>query len=414
MMNTYDIIYVGAGTANMFSLLHLIRLGKHEGKHILVLDKGQDIETRTSVTTGYFGAGVISDCKIILSPETGGEILNHIDKKEVSKLEESLLTLIDSFTSLKNYTILKPEIPEGTQFGNFNYVSNRVLHMGTDYGKKFALATREFLRKFDNIHFKFNEEVKDLEQTDTDCYCLYTSKGCYFSEKIIYATGKSGVNLTFKMMEKLNIEKKKKKAQVGVRVEVPAEITKHWTDIFYDFKFSMDLKEGSARSFCVSPYGQVIKEDFFGLRTYNGGSNKVEKTEFTNFGIIVTPNDINGFSPLEYQKTLAKKANELEESDTIVNWQTWLMDKDIYNIFYYAGVYKILTTWMIEFELICPGFLKSVKIHVPEIKYLTDGFDLTNKLNLINHPNFYCIGDSSYGRGIYQAAIGGILVAENI
>ena len=88
--------------------------------------------------------------------------------------------------------------------------------------------------------------------------------------------------------------------------------------------------------------------------------------------------------------------------------------KQIYNAFYYAGVYNMITLWMEEFDKICPDFLKEVTINMPEIKFSANYVDINENLELKQYPNFFMLGDCSYARGIYQSALGGIHVANII
>ena len=82
-----DILIVGAGPAGIFCALGL--LGRGDGRHITIVEKGLPIEHRSCpkaktgvcvhcnpcrITTGFSGAGAFSDGKLSLSHEVGGDL----------------------------------------------------------------------------------------------------------------------------------------------------------------------------------------------------------------------------------------------------------------------------------------------------------------------------------------------------
>ena len=318
MSNSYNIVFIGAGSSNIFSLLHLIKTRPEviKEKKILIIDKGNDPYNRTAqeVTCGWIGAGAWCDCKLVLSTASGGELLDFLDPSiDIDNLENSLLDILKDNLETQ-YSILTPSTPAFFNTGNFKVLQNRVLHVGTDYGRLFATKVYNKLSKQENIQIKLLETVIDIKNLDSGWYKIITDKTCYFTEKVIYATGRAGAQTTNNIIKSLGINTIKKQPQVGIRVEVPYELTKQITDIYYDFKFYLQTPKGLVRSFCVSPQGEVVQEDFFDYKTFNGGSCKDFKTNYTNFGVLCSPNDINGFGPLEYQKLLAEKCTNLESN----------------------------------------------------------------------------------------------------
>ncbi len=84
---TTDVVIVGAGPAGIFCALGL--LGKGDGRHITMVEKGLPVERRRCpkgrtgycmacepcrITTGFSGAGAFSDGKLSLSHEVGGDL----------------------------------------------------------------------------------------------------------------------------------------------------------------------------------------------------------------------------------------------------------------------------------------------------------------------------------------------------
>ena len=67
---------------------------------------------------------------------------------------------------------------------------------------------------------------------------------------------------------------KKNRVDIGVRVELPAEVFKHITDDVYESKivYKTDKYNDMVRTFCMNPYGEVVAENTNGIVTVNGHS----------------------------------------------------------------------------------------------------------------------------------------------
>ena len=103
---------------------------------------------------------------------------------------------------------------------------------------------------------------------------------------------------------------------IGVRVELPAEIFKHITDVVYESKFvyQTDKYNDLVRTFCMNPYGEVVAENTNGIVTVNGHSyaDPSLRTENTNFALLVTNNFTEPFEDSnEYGESIARLSNML-------------------------------------------------------------------------------------------------------
>ena len=61
---------------------------------------------------------------------------------------------------------------------------------------------------------------------------------------------------------------------IGVRVELPATVFEHITDVVYESKLIYRTKQygDQVRTFCMNPYGHVVAENVEGINTVNGHS----------------------------------------------------------------------------------------------------------------------------------------------
>ena len=98
-MNEYDVIIIGAGPSGIFCAYELME--KRPGMKVLVVEKGRSIEQRQcpkrktkvcvgcqpcSITTGFAGAGALSDGKLALSPDVGGTLPDILGYEKAEEL----------------------------------------------------------------------------------------------------------------------------------------------------------------------------------------------------------------------------------------------------------------------------------------------------------------------------------------
>mgnify|MGYP007019932285 CR=1 FL=1 len=97
---------------------------------------------------------------------------------------------------------------------------------------------------------------------------------------------------------------------IGVRVEVPAQVFKHITDEVYEAKlvYRTQRYNDLVRTFCMNPYGHVVAENVEGINTVNGHSyaDPALRSENTNFALLVSNRFTKPFNePYRYGKHVA-------------------------------------------------------------------------------------------------------------
>ena len=138
----------------------------------------------------------------------------------------------------------------------------------------------------------------------------------YVCGKCIVSAGRSGSKWAEKLCTDLEIPTKSNRVDIGVRVELPAEVFSHLTDELYESKivYRTAKFEDLVRTFCMNPYGVVVNENTNGIVTVNGHSyeDPAKHTENTNFALLVAKHfsepfrDSNG-----YGESIAKLSNML-------------------------------------------------------------------------------------------------------
>ena len=228
---------------------------------------------------------------------------------------------------------------------------------------------------------------------------------------------------------------------IGVRVEVPAEVMEPITKYLYEPKLEYYTKafDDRVRTFCVNPYGYVTLEAYEDAVLVNGYSNKDNKSNNTNFALLVSSSFTKPFqSPIEYAKHIARLANMLSGGNAIVQRLGDLrlgrrsteerikksiieptlktaMPGDLSFVIPYRHLVDILE--MLEaLDKLIPGVYDDhTLLYGVEAKFYTARLVVKNNLESPTIENLYTIGDGvGITRGLIQASISGVLAARDI
>ena len=147
-------------------------------------------------------------------------------------------------------------------------------------------------------------------------YTIQTKKGEFSCKKCIVSVGRSGSKWMEQVCSEMQIPTKSNRVDIGVRVELPAEIFSHLTDELYESKivYRTEKYGDRVRTFCMNPKGAVVSENTNGIITVNGHSyeDPAKQTQNTNFALLVAKHfsepfrDSNG-----YGESIARLSNML-------------------------------------------------------------------------------------------------------
>jgi hypothetical protein len=226
---------------------------------------------------------------------------------------------------------------------------------------------------------------------------------------------------------------------VGIRVEVLASVMEDLTNALYEPKFIYYSKsfDDQVRTFCVAPYGEVITESYNGILTVNGQSYAERKTRNTNFAILVSTSFTEPFrEPIAYGKYLARLSNLLSGGVIIQRLGDFeagrrstperiarsLVEPTLKNAtpgdLSFVLPYRYLTDikeMLYALDKITPGIRsKDTLLYGIEVKFYSSRLQLNNSLET-KIRNLFTIGDGAgITRGLVQASVSGIIVAEEI
>ncbi len=326
----YDIIIIGAGPGGIFSAYELVKVAPH--KKVAVFEAGQTLQKRRcpidgdkiksciackhcSIMSGFGGAGAFSDGKYNITNDFGGTLFEFIGKQKALEL----MNYVDEINmryggeGTKLYTTAGSKFKKLCMQNDLHLLDASVRHLGTDVN--YIVLENLYNELKDKVDFYFETPVEHIVLSENG-YEITTAKDKYSCEKCIVSVGRSGSKWMEQVCGELQIPTKSNRVDIGVRVELPAEIFSHLTDELYESKIVYRTQQygDKVRTFCMNPKGAVVSENTNGIVTVNGHSyeDKKKQTQNTNFALLVAKHfsepfrDSNG-----YGESIARLSNML-------------------------------------------------------------------------------------------------------
>lgn len=326
----FDVIIIGAGPGGIFSAYELTKLCPN--LKIGLFELGMSLEKRKcpitsghvkncinckacSIMSGFGGAGAFSDGKYNITNDFGGNLHEYIGKNQALEL----LRYVDNINmdfggkGTKLYTTKGTKLRKLCMQNKLNLLDVEVRHLGTDIN--YVVLENLFAYLKDRVDFHFETPVRSIKKIENG-YIIVTDKGEFSSSQLVVSVGRSGSSWMEKICNELGIESKSNRVDIGVRVELPAEIFSHITDELYEGKivYKTNKFEDYVRTFCMNPNGIVVNENTNGIKTVNGHSfeDESKKTKNTNFALLVSKRFSEPFKDgNEYAESIARLSNML-------------------------------------------------------------------------------------------------------
>ena len=326
----FDVIIIGAGPGGIFSAYELMK--NNRNLKVAVFDMGNSLEKRKcpidgdkiktcincehcSIMSGFGGAGAFSDGKYNITNDFGGTLYEYIGKQKATELMEYVdqINMTHGGEGTKLYSTAGSEIKRLCMQNKLKLLDASVRHLGTDIN--FIVLKNLYNEMKDHIDFHFLEPVKKIEIL-RDGYRIISEKDTYECSKCIVSVGRSGSKWVEEVCKDLYIETLSNRVDIGVRVELPAQIFAPLTDSLYESKivYRTEKFEDNVRTFCMNPYGIVVNENTNGIVTVNGHSfeDPSQRTENTNFALLVSKHFTEPFKDSNgYGEGIARLSNML-------------------------------------------------------------------------------------------------------
>ncbi len=321
MSTGYRVIIVGAGPAGIFAALELTRAGV-DG--VLLLEKGPDLPERQrlgragSMLAGWGGAGAFSDGKLALSTEIGGFLDRHCTPGQLAELVEYVDETYCAFGAPAELHGSDAEAVAALQRQaarlDMKLIPSRFRHLGSEGCEALLGKLRAHLGG--KVTVRCGAPVAEvIVGRDNRVAGVRLEDGTEVpAEYVILAPGREGSAWLAKEAERLRLHTQINPVDIGVRVEVPASVMEEITRATYEAKIIYYTRrfEDMVRTFCMCPYGEVIREDLGGLYTVNGHSYAHRRSANTNFALLVSKTFTEPFrEPIAYGQHIARLANML-------------------------------------------------------------------------------------------------------
>ena len=326
----YDVVIVGAGPGGIFSAYELVKM--NPSLKIVVLEAGNPLDKRKcpidgekikscvscktcSIMSGFGGAGAFSDGKYNITNDFGGTLYKYIGKKQAL----DLMRYVDEINVEYGGKGTKLYSTAGTTFkkvcmqNDLHLLDASVRHLGTDINYIVLENLYGYLKE--KVDFYFDTPVEAVSVTGSG-YGIKTSDKSFTCKYCIISVGRSGSKWLEKICSDLDIDSESNRVDLGVRVELPAEIFSHITDELYESKivYRTPKYEDKVRTFCMNPKGAVVTENTNGIITVNGHSyeDSSKQTQNTNFALLVSKHFSEPFKDSNgYGESIARLSNML-------------------------------------------------------------------------------------------------------
>jgi hypothetical protein len=329
MPEPYDVIIIGAGPAGIFCALELL---KHPHLRVLMIEKGEDLDRRIpgageqgapnhrrarSLTSGWGGAGALSDGKLTLSPEVGGLLADLLPYEQVEALIQEVDEIYLGFGAPERLygadDDAMRDLARRASLAELRLVPAAIRHLGTERCLGIVRQMREEIGASAQVVTEM--PVDQVLVEGGRAVGVRTRDGAEHRARcIVAAPGREGSAWLAEEAQRLGLSRADNPVDVGVRIEVPAEVMRPLSDVAYEPKlvFFSTLFDDKVRTFCMCPYGEVIIERTDSVITVNGQSWADYRTENTNVALLVSTSFTEPFKdPIHYGRYLAGLANLL-------------------------------------------------------------------------------------------------------
>ena len=450
----YDVIIIGAGPGGIFSAYELI--GRSPQLKVAVFEAGHTLSKRRcpidgekiktcigckscSIMSGFGGAGAFSDGKYNITNDFGGTLYEYIGKKQALEL----MRYVDDINMRFGGEGTKLYSTAGTKFKklciqhDLHLLDASVRHLGTDINYVVLENLLSYLS--DKVEFHFDTPVESVT-AEGEGYRIQCREGSFTCRKCVISVGRSGSKWMETVCRELDIPTRSNRVDIGVRVELPAEVFSHLTDELYESKIVYRTQKygDRVRTFCMNPRGEVVNENTNGIITVNGHSyeDPAKQTENTNFALLVAKHFSEPFKDSNgYGESIARLSNMLGGGVIVQRFGDLIrgqrstpkrMEESFVTPTLAATpgdlslvIPKRILDGIIEMiyalDKIAPGTANDdTLLYGVEVKFYNMEVEVNDRLET-RHPGLYIIGDGSgITHSLSHASASGVHVARDI
>lgn len=450
----YDVIIIGAGPGGIFAAFELMQ--KRPDMKVAVFESGHALDKRhcpidsdkikscigcksCSIMSGFGGAGAFSDGKYNITNDFGGTLYEYIGKNQAL----DLMRYVDEINLKYGGKGTKLYSTAGSRFktlciqNDLHLLDASVRHLGTDINYVVLENLYAYLK--DKVEFFFDTPVQSIEIADNS-YLIKCKNGTYECQKCVVSVGRSGSKWMETVCRELDIPTKSNRVDIGVRVELPANVFAHLTDELYESKivYRTEKYGDRVRTFCMNPKGAVVTENTNGIITVNGHSyeDPALQTENTNFALLVAKHFSEPFKDSNgYGESIARLSNMLGGGVIVQRFGDLIRGRrSTENRIEEAFITPTLQATPGDLSLVLPkrildGIIEMIYaldkvapgtanedtlLYGVEVKFYNMEVEVNEKLES-RYPGLYIIGDGSgITHSLSHASASGVVVARDI
>ena len=458
----YDVIIIGAGPGGIYAAYELTR--NNTNMKIGIFEAGNELSKRKcpidgdkvkscikckscSIMSGFGGAGAFSDGKYNITNDFGGTLYEYIGKEQAISLMKYVdeINMANGGEGTRLFTTADTKFKKICMQNKLMLLDASVRHLGTD--KNYVVLENLYNELRDKVDFFFNTPVEHIRVIDGSAwdgkpsgYKVITSDAEYTCSKCIVSVGRSGSKWMEDICRELSIPTESNRVDIGVRVEIPAQIFSHITDELYESKivYRTEKFEDKVRTFCMNPRGSVVNENTNGIITVNGHSfeDPDKQTEYTNFALLVSKHfsvpfkDSNGYgeSIARLSNMLGggvivqrfgdlirgRRTNHKRLEDSFVT-PTLKAEPGDLSLVLPKRILDGIIEMIYALDKIAPGTANDdTLLYGVEVKFYNMEVKLSNHLET-QYPGLYIIGDGSgVTHSLSHASASGVFVARDI
>lgn len=392
---------------------------------------------------GWGGAGAFSDGKLTLSTEVGGFLDEYLPKDVLGQWIRMVDEIYLKFGAPAEVYGTDQEaidrIARQAVLADLRLIPSRIRHLGTGRSQEVLQAMEDDLTG-KGVEIRTGVEIAEIIVESGRVCGVKTTTGQRFNgTHVIVGPGREGSDWLVKEGERLKLSSTVNPVDIGVRVELPAEIMEELTSVIFESKLIYYSRtfEDRVRTFCMCPHGEVVMENNGGLMTVNGHSHAKHKTANTNFALLVSKTFTQPFrEPIAYGRYIAGLANQLgggvlvQRLGDLQNGRRSTPERiakglvrptlakatpgDLSLVLPYRHLLALLEM-LKALDRMAPGVnSRNTLLYGVEVKFYSARLKLNARLETAI-ANLYAVGDGAgVTRGLMQASISGMIAGRSI
>ncbi len=328
----YDVMIIGAGPGGIYTAYELTEKAEKPLK-LAVFELGSPLDRRKcpidgdkvkscircktcSIMSGFGGAGAFSDGKYNITNDFGGSLHEHVGKAHALELMRYVdeINVRYGGAGTRLYSTASTSIKKTCLQNGLHLLDAEVRHLGTDLN--YVVLETLYHRLKDRVDFWFNTPVEHVHRTENGYEAVTGHGERVTADRCVISVGRSGSKWMEGICREMGIPTLSNRVDIGVRVELPAQVFSHLTDELYESKivYRTEKFEDLVRTFCMNPHGAVVSENTNGIVTVNGHSyeDPARHTDNTNFALLVSKHFSEPFKDSNgYGESIARLSNML-------------------------------------------------------------------------------------------------------